>query len=399
MKLKYLFLNCSEWCRIFRNTAVQEFSSICKSRVFIFLLVILPLLLFPFFCFFYNQGLLSDIPVGVYDADNSEISRAIIRAIQSSRSMEIRAVLTNQNALEEGLRKNEFQAAFYFPPDMEANIKKQKQVHPVLYKNAQNIVVSNFLFKESVLIFKSYNAGILLKKIKMSGKTELQAKSIVQPIIPDILYLYNSNFNYKNFLCPAYIYVICQMIMMLAGMFSICRQIEHRQYNRVILNAQKYPGAFIVGKMLPIVLVFSIIIYFVQFILFPAFKIYNFGSEFFLFLFTLLFLFSSLLPGFALGTILKNPLIATEAIFLVNMPTLLLSGYTFPNIPGPLKIFANLLPFIYFKNIYFKIAQMNTPISIVLPDIVALLTFVVIGFSVSLIGIVILNKQIEKKTS
>lgn len=399
MKIKNYIFNSIERYRVIRETAMQEFVSICKSRVFVFLLVILPFFLFPFFCFFYNQGLLSDIPVGIYDADNSELSRAITRAIQSSRSMEISAILTNKNALEEGMRQSEFQAAFYFPPGMEAGIKKQKQVHPVFYKNAQNIVISNFLFKESALIFKSYNAGILLKKIKMSGKVESQAKSIVQPVIPDILYLYNSNFNYKNFLCPAYVFVVCQMIMMLAGMFSITRHIEHRQYIRVIVNAQKSPGALIIGKLLPILLVFSIIVFFIQFILFPAFKIFNCGSEFLLFIFTLLFLTSSLLPGFAIGAFVRNPLMSTEAIIFVNMPTLLLSGYTFPAVPGPLKLFADILPFVHYKNIYFKIAQMNTPVSIVLPDILALFTFVVIGFLGSWIGIVILNKKLEKKTS
>lgn len=386
----------AEWFNVLWHVSLRETKCIFISRIFVFLLILLPLTLFPFFCYFYSQGLLSDIPVAVYDADNSELSRLLTRAIESSRSMKIISNLTNVTDLEQGIRCGKFKAAFYFPNNMEKNVKKQHQAFPVFYKNAQNIVISNFLYKETTLIFKSYNAGILLKKIKLSGKTESQAKAVVQPVIADVLYLYNANFSYPNFLSPAYIFVSCQMIMMLAGMFCITHEIEQKRYSRLILGAYKYPGAMIWGKLLPILFLFSIVVIGVQFVLFPLSNIYIHRSSIMVFLLITLFLFSSLVFGFAIGAIFKNSFLATEIIIFINMPSLLLSGYTFPSIPEILAIFAKVLPFTHFMTIYFKIAQMASPLSTAIGEIITLMIFSVIGFFVSWLGLIYLNKSIEK---
>lgn len=386
----------TKWFNVLLSVSLRETKCVFKSRVFVFLLFLLPLTLFPFFCYFYSQGLLSDIPVAVYDADNSELSRLLTRAIESSRSMKIISNLTNVTDLEQGIRCGKFKAAFYFPNSMEKDIKKQHQVFPVIYKNAQNIVVSNFLYKETTLIFKSYNAGILLKKIKLSGKTESQAKAIVQPVVADILYLYNANFSYPNFLSPAYIFVTCQMIMMLAGMFCITHEIEQKRYSRLIPGAYKYPAAMIWGKLLAIIVLFSIVVIGVQFVLFPGFNIYIQGPGKIVFVLITLYLFSSLVSGFAIGAIFKNSFLATEIIIFINMPSLLLSGYTFPPVPGILAVVANVLPFTHFMTLYFKIAQMASPISTAIGEITTLMTFSVIGFFASWLGLIYLNKRIEK---
>jgi ABC-2 type transport system permease protein len=389
----------TDWFKVLLSVSLRETKYVFRSRIFVFLLFLLPLTFFPFFCYFYSQGLLSDIPVAVYDADNSELSRLLTRAIESSRSMKITSNLTNLNDLEQGIRSGKFKAAFYFPDNMEKYIKKQHQAFPVFYKNAQNIVISNSLYKETALIFKSYNAGILLKKIKLSGKTESQAMAIVQPVITDILYLYNANFSYPNFLSPAYIFVTCQMIVMLAGMFCITHEIEQKRYSRLIPGAFKYPGAMIWGKLLPILFFFNIIMIGVQFVLFPIFNIYIEGPNKTVFLFITLFLFSSLVSGFAIGTIFKNSFLATEVIIFVNMPSLLLSGYTFPTVPGLLAFFAKVLPFTHFMTLYFKIAQMASPLSTAFGEILILIIFSVVGFFVSWSGLIFLNKTVEKAGS
>jgi ABC-2 type transport system permease protein len=386
----------TEWFKVLLSVSLRETKCVFRSRVFVFLLFLLPLTLFPFFCYFYSQGLLSDIPVAVYDADNSELSRLLTRAIESSRSMKITSNLTNVTDLEQGIRCGKFKAAFYFPKSMEKDVKKQHQAFPVFYKNAQNIVISNFLYKETTLIFKSYSAGILLKKIKLSGKTESQAKAVVQPVIADILYLYNANFSYPNFLSPAYIFVTCQMVMMLAGMFCITHEIEQKRYSRLIQGAYKYPGAMIWGKLLAIIFLFSIVVIGVQFVLFPVFNIYIQGASHTVFALILLYLVASLVFGLAFGTILKNSFLATEVIIFINMPSLLLSGYTFPPVPGLLAHLAKVLPFTHFMTLYFKIAQMASPLSSATSEIVTLTIFSITGFFISWVGLVYLNKSIEK---
>jgi ABC-2 type transport system permease protein len=186
------------------------------------------------------------------------------------------------------------------------------------------------------------------------------------------------------------------MIMMLCGMFCIIHEIEHKKYTRIITGAQSLTGALIIGKAIPIILIFGIVISIVQFILFPVFNIFIPGPPIVLLILILLFLIASLLPGFALGAILKNPLIATEVIIFINMPTLLLSGYTFPAVPKILADVAQVLPFTHFMIIFFRIGQMNCPLVDVTGDIVKLIYFILIGFLITWISLIRLNKSMEK---
>ncbi len=387
----------SEWIKIVIYVFLREMSFIFRNRTFLFLLIILPIVLFSFFCLFYSKGILSDIPVAVYDADNSELSRGLTRSIESSSSMKIISNVTNLNALEKGINNGTFKAAFYFPKDMEKEVKKQHQVHPVFYKNSQNIVISNSLYKDAMLIFKSYNAGILLKKLKSTGMNENQGKCIIQPIVPDILYLYNPNYNYSNFLSPAYIFVLCQMIMVLCGMYSITHEIEYRKFACIIQEINRYPGALIIGKLLAVMIPFSLIVASVQLVLFPYFHIYIEGSGIITFVLIHLFLIASFLPGFAIGAVVKKSMLATEIIIFLNMPSLLVSGYTFPAVTGIFAVFAKVLPFTYFETVYFKIAQMNNPLITTSGEICAFSIFIITGFFISWVSLIRLNKSIEKK--
>jgi len=279
---------------------------------------------------------------------------------------------------------------------MEKDLKKQHQVFPVFYKNSQNIVISNSLFKDASLIFKSYNAGVLLKKITASGKSASQAIAIIQPVAADIIYLYNPNFNYSNFLCPAYIFVICQIIMMFAGMFCICHEIEGKRYVRIIQSAYKFPAAILLGKYIAIIMLFGILMSAVLFIMFPFFHLYIFGPPVTVFLLTLLFLSASLLPGIAIGAILRNPFLSTEVLILLNMPSMLVSGYTFPAVPGIIASIAQVLPYLHFMPVYFKIAQMNGPMSTVFNEISVLVLFLVTGFFLAWLALILLIGKMKK---
>jgi ABC-2 type transport system permease protein len=367
--------------------ALRQFTVLFKSGTYIFLLFVVPLILFPFFLFLYSTGSLKDIPVAIYDADKSELSRNLIRSIDATKAMKIVVFENSINAIEKGIHHNSYKAAFYFPKNMETQIKKQHQVYPVFYKNAQNIIIASSLFKEAVSIFKTFYAGIVLKKIRSKGVTEAQAKSIVQPIITDIKYLYNSNFSYPSFLSPGFIFVQIQLILMLAGMLLFTQDLDMGALKNIFNLSNNSPMVFIVGKCIPLLIVFNLILFYTLFILFPLFHVYLAGTIPELLLVTELFLSASILLGIAFGAVFKNSLIASEIIIFINMPSMLFSGYTFPAMPDFINVIAQFLPFTHFMYSYFMFGQMNCSISTALNQIAALSIFVIAGLIVVYIAI------------
>ncbi|HMA64164.1 MAG TPA: ABC transporter permease [Chitinispirillaceae bacterium] len=374
----------------------RELRCIFKSRIFITLLLLLPLGLFTFFCYFYSRGTLSELDVAVYDADNSELSRTIVRAIDVSKTMRISGYLKSIDEIETGIQHNAYNAVFYIPDNFEKNIKTQHAVTIQFYKNSHNTLIASALYKDALQVVKSINAGIIIKKLRASSLNSDQAKAIVQPVIMDTHYIGNPPFNYNNFLSPAYIYVCCQIILMLAGMFSITHEIDDKRYTRIIESAYNFTGALIIGKAVAILLVFGAVIAFLHLLLFPLFNITIHCSLVNFIMYTFLFLASSLLPGMAIGAFVKEAFLATEVIIFVNMPSLLVSGYTFPSVPTIFADIANILPFVHFMHIFIKSAQLGASIDFIHKELLSLGILFSIFFIFSWIFVFRLSKSIEK---
>ncbi len=374
----------------------RELRCIFKSRIFITLLLILQLGLFTFFCYLYSNGTLSELDVAVYDADNSELSRTIVRAIDASKTMHISGYLKSIDEIKTGIQQNDYNAVFYIPDNFEKNIKTQHSVTIQLYKNSHNTLIASALYKDALQVVKSINAGIIIKKLRASSLNSDQAKAIVQPVIMDTHYIGNPPFNYNYFLSPAYIYVCCQIILMLAGMFSITHEIDDKRYTRIIESAYNYTGALITGKAVAILLVFSAVIAFLHLVLFPVSDITIHCSLVNFIMYTFLFLASSLLPGMAIGAFVKEAFLATEVIIFVNMPSLLVSGYTFPSVPAIFADIANILPFVHFMHIFIKSAQLGAPVHFIHNELLSLGMIVSLFFIFSWILVFRLSKNIEK---
>lgn len=374
----------------------RELRCIFKSRIFISLLLLLPLGLFTFFCYFYSKGALTELDVGVFDADNSELSRTIIRAIDATKTMHISGYLKNIDDIKTGIQQNDYNAVFYIPANFEKNIKTQHSVTIQLYKNSHNTLIASALYKDALQVVKTINAGIIIKKLRASSLNSDQAMAIVQPVVMDAHYIGNPPFNYNYFLSPAYIYVCCQIILMLAGMFSITHEIDGKRYTRIIESAYKFTGALIIGKAAAILLVFSIVIAFLHLVLFPAYDMAIHCSLVNYILYTFLFLAASLLPGMAIGAFVKDAFLATEVVIFVNMPSLLVSGYTFPSVPTIFADIANILPFVHFMHIFIKSAQLGAPVRFVHNELLSLGLIASLFFIFSWIFVFRLSKNIEK---
>jgi ABC-2 type transport system permease protein len=95
---------------------------------------------------------------------------------------------------------------------------------------------------------------------------------------------------------------------------------------------------------------------------------------------TMLYVMASVIYGMGIGALLGNTLVATEIAVFLGIPAFILSGYTFPlwAVPGFMSTCAQILPYKHFFTLYFKVAQMNTPVAFLFPEIIRLLLVAVI---------------------
>lgn len=381
----------------------RELKRILRDREILFLTILLPLLLSFLLLQIYGNGAIRKLPVAILDNDRSELSTTMKLAIQSSSAMEIVIIANSIAEIENAFKAGKIQGAFYFPYHMENDLKKNKQVYPVLYKNSQNIISSSFLLKESQSIFRTFNGGILLKKLRSKGLTEQQAMGIIKPVNVDATILYNANFNYKVFLSPGIIFAQLQLIFMIGGLLLITREFKQNSFRQALFISGNRFWLVMLSKLSVMVLWSTISVLIITGVFFKFFGIdtLNFPITTAV---VILYVTASVSLGMALGSLLRDTLLSIEIAIFLGMPSFMLSGYTFPlwAVPDILTYLSEILPFTHFYTAYFKISQMNAPMHYAFPEIIRLSLIIFIPLLIILILDLIngyFTKRSQKKAS
>lgn len=375
---------------VFINEMVKEAKRIVDTRSLMLITVVVPPILFFLFAYLYQSALVRQIPIAIIDNDNSVISRTVISSFGASPSFAINSYYTSLVEAKEGMISGEVDGIIFIPKNFERDIKKGRQVHPVVFANGINVIKSNYIMSDATKIFKMISGGVLLKKFRSSGMTETQAMEIISPVRYDFQTLYNSNYSYSDFLVPALCVFVIFMSLSLAG----ATVFNSEEMDTGVLSSQpKFPVSSAFGRILPYLLVSAVDAMVVIGLIFPIFGITIRGSSIDLFIYTFLFGITSVLLGMVISAIFKNVMMATQVVLFFTTPAFVFSGLTYPiwAMPDTHQIFANLIPYTHFLDGFVKIYLMGEPLA----ELGAPLNLLIAGTLIPL-GILILILKIQE---
>jgi ABC-2 type transport system permease protein len=377
----------------------REIHRIVEKKSLYMLMILLPIVLFLFLAMIYKNKVVIEIPISVCDNDNSEISRMIIRSAASSRAFKIEKYSMNEAEIKEDMLKGNIQGAIYIPPNMEADIKKGKQVTISIYKNTANLIIGNMILKEGSTIIKMISAGVLLKKVRSKGLGEEQAMNIANPIRIDSHSMFNPAYNYENYFMEGILPVTLQMLIMIVTALLMSSEHTHDTIADLYQTAENKIHAIFIGKTIPHLLIHTATGLGIIGIIFPMFDIALRGSMIFIVFNMIYFITASFFMGFLISCITPNQMFATEVAIFINTPAFIFSGYTFPvEAMTPIhKAVAEIFPFSHYITGYFKVNEYGAPVSYALPEFLKLTLIIVLSIIAAGIALYISKRRLIKK--
>ena len=346
------------------RVAVREWRRLFSRRDMLWLILLLPSLVFLVFGAIYWRGAVSDIPIVICDLDHSELSRLLTRSLESTRSLRITGYVHSVEDIRQGFQRGEWQAAVVMPRDLEARVKTAKPASLVLYRNQGNIIIGNLVYKDALAVIKTVSAGILIKKFRSVGMTDEQALAAANPIRLDVRSLYNPYYNYAQYLLPGLLTAMLQMSWMMSAALVISTEFKENSVSRLWAESAHSPWALLVGKATPYVMI-GIVQFVVLFLVVlllgktaaPTCWLATLG-------FTLIFLLTSQSLGLMISCLVHDPMFATEISVFINTPAFLFSGYTFPvwGMPALHTLIARILLFTYYLGGLIKVFVMDQPV-------------------------------------
>lgn len=295
-----------------------------------FLILGVPVLLFLFYASLMAKGVPHDMPVTLLDYDKSKLSRQLAIMIESSSTMKIDYEVSDELAGQKTIRRGDSFAFIVIPKDFQKNVQKGVETNITCYYNSQYLLPSGLIQRDFQLIAGTLAAGARILTLTQGGQGPQQALGSVMPINTDTHVLYNPYTSYNYYLNLAMMPMALQIIIMVVSIFAFGSVLKYNEGKELIAQANDKIYVAIFGKILPYTLLFCLVGFFMNSLLFYKLGVPLKGSFLVINLFFCVFVIVCQSMALFLTTLLSSMRTALTIGGSYAALAFSFAGYTFP---------------------------------------------------------------------
>ncbi len=363
----------------------RELRIFAHRPLFLFTMIVAPVLCIIFFTTLMAEGLPTKLPAGLVDEDDTHVTRIVGRILGSMEETELVARYSSFSEARSAMQRGEIYGFFYIPKGLTEDAIANRQPRLSFYTNDTYFVPGTLLMKD--LRYASELSGLALTRETLYGKglTEHQAKGILQAIVIETHPLNNPHLDYSVYLNNIILPGILILLVMLTTTYTIGLEWK-RGTQRELYAMSGYSSTIaLFGKLLPQTVLFSLIIlfydvYFYKYLMFPC----NSGIVPMMVLGIVTVLAAQAFGVFLFGAFIGQMRLSMCLCSLWGILSFSLAGFTFPvtGMDGFLQSLSWLFPLRLYYIIYVNQALDGYSILYVWQYVVALLMFLLLPFTV-----------------
>lgn len=372
---------CNRLIAIFR----RELRIFAHRPLFLFTMIVAPVLCIIFFTTLMADGLPTKLPAGLVDEDDTHITRIITRILGSMEETDLAVRYPSFTEARHAMQRGEIYGFFYIPQGLTEDAIANRQPRLSFYTNETYFVPGTLLMKD--LRYACELAGLALTRETLYGKglTEEQAMGILQPIVIETHPLNNPYLDYSVYLNNIILPGILILLVMLSTTYTIGLEWK-RNTQRELYSMSGYSSTVaLVGKLLPQTFLFSLIfvfydMYFYKFLMFPC----NSGIWAMMLLGIVTVMAAQAFGVFLFGAFIGQMRLSMCLCSLWGILSFSLAGFTYPVLAmdGLLQRLSWLFPLRHYYLIYVNQALDGYSILYVWRSAVALLAFLLLPCTV-----------------
>lgn len=353
-RIKHMLIK--EFIQIFRDP---------KMKAIIFVMPILQVLIFG-----YAVTLdVNHIATGVYDLDNSVVSRELIARFENSGYFDITDRIDDPRQVRELIDRGEASAVIQINKGFGNALRAGRTADLQLIVDGSDSNTAGVVLDYSAKIVGQFSQTVLINRFTrvngaflMPGRVELETRT-----------WFNENLESRNFYVPGVIAIVVMLITLMLTSMAVVREKEIGTIEQIMVTPIT-SAEFILGKTLPFALIGFANVVLVTLIGVFWFGVPIRGSLVLLFFATSLYLLTTLGVGLLISTLSRTQQQAMMSAFFFYFPAVLLSGFMFPiaNMPQVVQWLTYLNPLRYFLVIIRGIFLKGIGPEVLWPQMVAL---------------------------
>ncbi len=361
---------------------IREWIRILSFKVFYLVMLVVPAILFSFYALIYQKEEAKHLSLAIWDDDQSSVSRQITFLLEQRDALNITKRVTSELEVERLIQQGKILGAVHFPVNMQNDIYSRHSVNVTLYTNSAFLVQAKMIYKAVAEVVITGNAGVILNKLVKTGMRPERAMVLANPVKLNAYQLYNSSYNYQEYLVPGLITVGMQMILIISSMLALNYEWKTETMQELYELSGGSSLMVITAKTIAHLAVSWINFILIAYVIFPFFDIGVPAATFKLFIIYSFLSIACIGIGMFISALLKDVMLAGDTALFYTSPAFVFSGFTFPRwaMPWYDQYYATLMPYTPFLDAFFKVYYMNLPLHYAQADLNNLLLFSAVMF-------------------
>ena len=310
------------------------------------------------------------LPLGIADADRTQVSRALIQAFVRSGDFTSVSQLPSVERAATAFRQGRIVAALVVPQGFEELTIEGKNASAQLLVDGADALVAHQVLAKAEAIVRAHN----------KSRKSLTAAPRVRPLSVKVWTRYNPSGESAVFMVPGLAAYLIAISAVLLTALTIASEWERGSMEQLFASPVGRLE-IVLGKLLPYLALGMIELLIVVAFGAVAFDVPFRGSPVGFIAIGFFFLVGMLGQGLLISVVTKNQLVATQAGALsALLPSMLLSGMLFPieNMPVILQWVSYVIPARYLVHALRGILLKGNGLEVLWPDLLAQIIFAVI---------------------
>ena len=231
------------------NVFHRELRRMTSRRIYFASCIVLPLFSLVFMATIFGHGQMENLTVGVVDAEQTSLSRSIVRMVDATPELQVTKQYANETEARKAIQRKEIYGYLLIPSGIKSLC--------YYYHNAM-LSVGGELHSTFETILKQVSVTPIVTEAVGLGESQTNITSFLIPVSEEEMVSYNPNRNYAIYLSQPFFFVFLQVLLLLVTTYALGSESKFGTSDEWLQMAKGNIGLAVIGKLLPYTFIFMV---------------------------------------------------------------------------------------------------------------------------------------------
>jgi len=220
-----------------------------------------------FYLTFLGDGVPSDLPIAVVDLDDSSTSRNFTRQLDATQLGSV-VRYTDYPSARAALQSGKVTSVCVIPEGFNRDIQSQRQPSVGIYVNGLYFLGGSLGWKDLLTMVNLTSGAVQREVLQMKGVPDSEIMGLLRPIDIDVHQIGNPTMNYGAYLANMMIPGMLQIVVIIVLIYSLGAELKYGTSRHLLDSVEDDIHAAVLGKVLLYTVLFTLIGWTIELILY-----------------------------------------------------------------------------------------------------------------------------------